>query len=301
MTVPIAVSLERDQFSPQLTLRGDSRNGNGPFGVGWSLSFPQISRQTDKGVPRHLAAQESDVLLLYGADDLVPADARNDTRALEGLAYQVCPYRPRIEGLFVRIERFSRSDGVFEVFWRSIEKNNTTTCYGRSAQSRTTDTKDSIRAFSLLVCESTDDKGQTIVYDHVGEDNAVVYRADTAESRTHATGIGEAVAKVATTALETSIAESVLASKAANTTGAGKSAAKALLKSLAEREAPTSFAELMAHKENRRLHDDLGLRPIEAKRIAKEFQAGLDAMAEVTLVSVILPKVDARRSRPRPK
>ena len=56
MTVPIAVSHGRSGFSPQLTLRYDSGNGNGPFGMGWSLSLPQISRLIDMGVPRYLDA-----------------------------------------------------------------------------------------------------------------------------------------------------------------------------------------------------------------------------------------------------
>lgn len=185
MTVPIAVSPGRGGFNPKLTLRYDSGNGNGPFGMGWTLSLPQISRQTDKGVPRYLDAQESDVFLLSGADDLVPADAPDTTRTLEGVAYQVRRYRPRIEGVFACIERFSRSDGLFDVFWRSIDKNNTTTWYGKSAQSRIADPSDPTHVFAWLGCESTDDKGQTIVYEHVGEDDAGVDRADPAESRPH--------------------------------------------------------------------------------------------------------------------
>lgn len=51
MTVPIATSPGRSEFGPQLSLSYDSGSGNGPFGFGWSLSLPSITRQTDKGLP----------------------------------------------------------------------------------------------------------------------------------------------------------------------------------------------------------------------------------------------------------
>src|SRR5215217_6319444 len=53
MTVPLATSAGRSGFGPQLTLSYDSGAGNGPFGLGWSLSLPSISRKTDKGIPRY--------------------------------------------------------------------------------------------------------------------------------------------------------------------------------------------------------------------------------------------------------
>src|SRR5919199_6168293 len=72
MTVPIATSPGRSGFGPQLSLSYDSGAGNGPFGFGWSLSLPAISRKTDKGLPKYEDASESDVFLLSGAEDLVP-------------------------------------------------------------------------------------------------------------------------------------------------------------------------------------------------------------------------------------
>src|SRR3954466_2445806 len=72
MSVPIATSPGRDGCGPQLSLSYDSGAGNGPFGLGWSLSLPTITRKTDKGLPRYLDAVESDVFILSGAEDLVP-------------------------------------------------------------------------------------------------------------------------------------------------------------------------------------------------------------------------------------
>src|SRR5688572_17915348 len=73
MTVPLPLTPGRSGFSPELTLSYDSGSGNGPFGLGWSLSLPAITRKTDKGLPRYADSDESDVFILSGTEDLVPA------------------------------------------------------------------------------------------------------------------------------------------------------------------------------------------------------------------------------------
>ena len=50
-SVPIATSPGRAGFGPELSLQYSSGNGNGPFGLGWSLSVPMVSRKTEKGIP----------------------------------------------------------------------------------------------------------------------------------------------------------------------------------------------------------------------------------------------------------
>src|SRR2546425_8365299 len=72
MTVSIATSPARSRFGPELTLSYDSGSGNGPFGFGWGLSLASITRKTDKGLPEYRDAEESDVFILSGAEDLVP-------------------------------------------------------------------------------------------------------------------------------------------------------------------------------------------------------------------------------------
>src|SRR3954469_24032681 len=71
-TVPIALPPGRNGFQPQLSLVYSTGNGNGPFGLGWSLSVPGITRKTAKGVPRYRDAADSDTFVLSGAEDLVP-------------------------------------------------------------------------------------------------------------------------------------------------------------------------------------------------------------------------------------
>jgi RHS repeat-associated protein len=187
MSVPIATSPGRSGFGPQLSLAYDSGAGNGPFGLGWNLSLPSISRKTDRGLPRYFDGADSDVFILSGAEDLVPEFKKengtwvmkdgehvlaDDPRTVDGVAYRVRRYRPRIEGLFARVERWTRTDDPSDVFWRSISKDNITTWYGRTLESRISDPADTRRIFSWLICESHDDRGSVVTYRYKGEDSS---------------------------------------------------------------------------------------------------------------------------------
>lgn len=111
LTVPLFTSPGREGFGPQLSLSYNSGSGNGPFGFGWSLGLPAITRKTDKGLPRYLEGDNADVYLISGAEDLVPLlDASGQRQALprtlSGISYTIHLSRPRIEGLFARLERW---------------------------------------------------------------------------------------------------------------------------------------------------------------------------------------------------
>ena len=167
MSVPLATSPGRSGFGPQLSLSYDSGAGNSAFGLGWNLSLPSITRKTDKGLPKYQDADESDVFILSGAEDLVPVgDATNDLSN----TFSVRRYRPRIEGLFARIERWTELASR-KIHWRSISKDNITTLYGRTAKSRIADPADPTRVFSWLICESYDDKGNAIRYQYKTENS----------------------------------------------------------------------------------------------------------------------------------
>jgi hypothetical protein len=179
LTVPIATSPGRSGFGPQLSLSYDSGSGNGPFGLGWKLALPCITRRTDKGLPRYQDANESDVFILSGAEDLVPmlVESSPGQWTRESIAprngYTITRYRPRIEGLFARIERWTRqSDG--DTYWRSTSKDNVTTFYGQTPESRVADPSDPTKIFSWLICQSQDDKGNAIVYSYAAEDSTNV-------------------------------------------------------------------------------------------------------------------------------
>jgi hypothetical protein len=171
MSVPISTSPGRSGFGPQLSLSYDSGAGNGPFGWGWNLSIPAITRKTDKGLPTYLDDDEQDVFILSGAEDLVPfpgKDPEAGQRTVGDVDFLVHRYRPRIEGLFARIERWT-DQASGESHWRSISRDNITTLYGKTPECRITDPNDTGRVFTWLICESFDDKGNVIVYEYAAE------------------------------------------------------------------------------------------------------------------------------------
>ncbi|MEV1179280.1 SpvB/TcaC N-terminal domain-containing protein, partial [Nonomuraea sp. NPDC049784] len=114
------------------------------------------------------------VFILAGAEDLVPELTAAGVplrrrRTVDGQSYEVTRYRPRIEGLHARIERWSDTASG-ETHWRSIDRGNVTTVYGRDAESRIADPDDpDRRIFSWLICESFDDRGSAMVYRYAAE------------------------------------------------------------------------------------------------------------------------------------
>jgi len=184
LTVPIYTSPGRSGFGPKLNLTYDSGRGNSSFGFGWSLDLPAIARKTEKGLPQYADAQESDIFILSGAEDLMPVLVQSQQgewvrevlpqRTLYGQQYAIHRYRPRVEGLFARIERWTNVAHPEDTFWRSISKENITTWYGKTKESRIFDPSDPTRIFSWLICDSYDDKGNAIAYQYKWENSQAV-------------------------------------------------------------------------------------------------------------------------------
>ncbi len=173
LSVPIVTSPGRSGFGPSLALTYDSGRGNGVFGFGWTLSLPSITRRTDKGLPRY---DDTDVFLFSDAEDLVPA--RDGTAGWARMTtttggYRVDRYRPRIEGLYARIERWTRLvDG--DTHWRVTTPDNLTSWYGLDGDSRIADPVDPGKVFSWLICRSQDDRGNAMVFTYARENEAGV-------------------------------------------------------------------------------------------------------------------------------
>ena len=171
LSVPIATSPGRGGFGPDLALHYDSGAGGGAFGVGWSLSAPSITRKTDKGLPRYA---DSDVFVLAGSEDLVPArtaDGELDERIAGG--HRVLRWLPRVEASFARVERWTET-ATGETHWRVTTRDNVLHVYGRTANARIVDPERAERVFAWLLEESHDDRGSSARYVYKAEDGAGV-------------------------------------------------------------------------------------------------------------------------------
>jgi len=181
-SIPLPFSPAR-ALTPSLDLTYNSGAGNSPFGLGWTLGLSSIKRKTDKELPKYLDAIDSDVFLFSEAEDLVPEYKKDDNGNLiqkdgnyvihdkpsSDKKYTIRFYRPRIEGLFARIERWT-SNTDSEIKWRVISKENVTTLFGWSEQSRLSDPQDRTRIFEWMPEFVFDDKGNCVYYHYKPED-----------------------------------------------------------------------------------------------------------------------------------
>ncbi len=157
-TVPIAIPPGRNGFQPQLSLNYSAGSPNGPFGIGWILDIPNVSRKTSQGIPKYIDKYENgepvwhsdeDTFILSGADDLVYAGKNR--------------YRPRIEISFARIQKIKSEDGKF--FWEVTSRSGTKNIYGKTEDSRIfINENGNTKIFNWLLNETIDTFGNKIVY-----------------------------------------------------------------------------------------------------------------------------------------
>ncbi len=164
LSLPIFTSACRN-FEPQLTAEYSSGSGNGVFGLGWSISIPNISRKTSKGIPQY---QESDTFVISNAEDLVPVIDSNRSETINDVKYQVMAYRPRLEGLFAQIEQWVEEQNG-DSYWRVIDTNNVTSIFGKTENARIIDPEKPERIFQWLLQETFDAKGNYIIYEYKSE------------------------------------------------------------------------------------------------------------------------------------
>ncbi|MEK6697724.1 MAG: SpvB/TcaC N-terminal domain-containing protein [Nitrospirota bacterium] len=183
-SIPLPFSPARG-VSPASSLSYNSGAGNGVFGLGWSLGLSSIKRKTDKRLPQYLDYIDSDTFLFSEAEDLVPEFKKEADGSFSKDADGNCVikkkdsadgkfalrfYKPRIEGLFARIERWQHKT-TGEIKWRVITKENVTTLFGWSAGSRIADPKDADKIFEWLPEFVFDDKGNCTHYLYKKEDD----------------------------------------------------------------------------------------------------------------------------------
>jgi RHS repeat-associated protein len=168
LSIPIFASPCRD-FTPALALSYSSGSGNGPWGLGFSLSVPQISRQTRRGTPTY---QNTDIFVLSGAADLVPLDQAPRNETLEGISYTIQTFAPRQEGLFSLIEYWQPADPS-QAFWKVTGTDHTISIFGKNTQAKIADPSNPAHIFTWLLEESYNPTGdhQLFRYKQENTDN----------------------------------------------------------------------------------------------------------------------------------
>lgn len=183
-SIPLPFSKARGA-NPELNLSYNSGAGNSVFGIGWNIDLKSIKRQTGRQLPQYSDLNDSDTFLLSDAEDLVAEFKKGSNGSFvkdadgnyiihekdaPGTQFTIRFYKPRIEGLFARIERW-RHKTTGEIKWRVITKENVTTLFGWSAASRICAPNDVNKIFEWLPEFVFDDKGNCIQYRYKPEDD----------------------------------------------------------------------------------------------------------------------------------
>lgn len=191
LSIPLPVSAGRG-FAPSLALNYSSGSGNGPFGMGWSVGLPAISRRLADGVP---AYTPEDVFVGPNGEELVPelnAEKKIKTYIVEkydgqplSKTYEVVRFFPRIEGSFDRIERWTPVTAKQPCFWLIHGADGSVHLYGKTAAGRIADPLSSpdTRIAHWLLEESLSPTGEHIHYAYRGEDDIDLTQADTPRDR----------------------------------------------------------------------------------------------------------------------
>ena len=114
-SVPITLPPGCNGLEPQLHPAYSSGNGNGPFGLGWSV---KCSWDQPANISGHAALQRCEGHLYHSGTDH-PAPVAEQP--------EVTSYRPRAEGLFARIEHHHDSQNDF---WKVWSKDGLISFYG---------------------------------------------------------------------------------------------------------------------------------------------------------------------------
>jgi len=170
MSLSIPVSPCRG-FEPSLNLNYSSGNGNSPFGLGWELSLPEITRRTSKEIPRYT---DEDTFLYTDDDYLVPLlneqqQPKVDQKTIGNHTYQLTYFQPRTQDNYDQIIRYENTKETTDNFWVITNTANITSVFGKRAVARICDPKDPSKIFKWLLEEVYDDKGNHQVYTYLKE------------------------------------------------------------------------------------------------------------------------------------
>ncbi|MFD2884645.1 SpvB/TcaC N-terminal domain-containing protein [Pseudomonas lini] len=162
-------------WDPQLSLTYSSQAGNGTFGIGWNLGLGQISRRTNKGVPRYTDHDEiighDGEVWMPELDDEGEIESRTES-SYNGVGvgeHTVVRYWPRVESDFALRERW-QPQGDVPPFWLVHGSDGSLHVYGKTAASRRSDPDNPLHVGSWRLCESMNAHGEHICFDYKIDD-----------------------------------------------------------------------------------------------------------------------------------
>lgn len=140
-SVPLALPAGRNGYTPALVLNYSSGRGNGAFGLGWDIGVSQITRRTEKGIPRY---NDDEDIFTYNGMELI----------------RIAPgeYRPSQEGFFGKI--FHRQQEEKD-FWEVWTKDGERLFFGDQPTSRI---ENNGQIFTWNLTKRVDPNGNAILY-----------------------------------------------------------------------------------------------------------------------------------------
>jgi RHS repeat-associated protein len=123
LAYPIEVPIGRQAVTPKIGVSYSSSGGNGWMGVGWDLTFPSITIETQWGVPRYEKDSETETYIMDGAE-LTPVAHRSTPVARTSEKV----FHTRIEGGFQRIVRHGGDPKSYT--WEVTDKQGLHWFYG---------------------------------------------------------------------------------------------------------------------------------------------------------------------------
>ncbi|MCG8576498.1 MAG: hypothetical protein MI810_16550 [Flavobacteriales bacterium] len=186
-SIPIPLS-EARSLTPDLDIAYNSANGNGIFGLGFSLSIGQINRKTNRTIPRY---NSEDVFLLNGVELVPKLTEKNGDWKLaepilkkeEGVEYVITEYLLRTEGSFSKIQSWSNTKNK-DQHWRITSADGTEFYYGLNTNNRITHPENN-HIFSWLLHTVKDRHGNEMRYHYKAENTDGIRKGIHEQNRFH--------------------------------------------------------------------------------------------------------------------
>ncbi|HCU0429606.1 TPA: virulence protein [Serratia marcescens] len=177
LSLPLPISKGRG-YAPDLSLNYASQAGNGPFGIGWSVGMPAVSRRTRMGVPTWDTADEflapnGEVLVpIQDANGAVQTTLRDTLLGVTlGEQYQVIVMQPCIVSDFSRFEYWQSPSVSCNDFWVLYAPDGQMHLLGYDKKARITDPDNPSHVARWLLCASVNAVGEQIWYEWQSEDD----------------------------------------------------------------------------------------------------------------------------------